>query len=216
MGKVKNLNQKFFDECQRLYEVGGSSAVIEFIEEAIRQGDNLFSSLALEVKYERCDACDNEMPSLNHECLICGQTTKPTPQSFLEELREEAQELIDLGDSREKAEGYGMMKVINAIRPMPTNLYFELIAVGNNEDLLREEIEINCGENGKIMIVKTDEGFVIDVYGQEDLVDTMAIWEDDINPPSEYDTDDDGNCQYCGQKCWEGQMCDEQQAGGFN
>jgi len=30
------------------------------------------------------------------------------------------------------------------------------------------------------------------------------------------DKDDEGNCLYCGQKCWQGDMCDEQQAGGFN
>lgn len=28
--------------------------------------------------------------------------------------------------------------------------------------------------------------------------------------------DDDGNCLYCGQKCFEGECCDEQQAGGFS
>lgn len=33
---------------------------------------------------------------------------------------------------------------------------------------------------------------------------------------SEYDLDDDGNCRYCGEKCFEGECCDEQQAGGFN
>ena len=30
------------------------------------------------------------------------------------------------------------------------------------------------------------------------------------------DLDDDGNCLYCGQDCFNGEMCDEQQAGGFN
>ena len=29
-------------------------------------------------------------------------------------------------------------------------------------------------------------------------------------------TDDEGNCIYCGQDCHHGEMCDEQQAGGFN
>jgi hypothetical protein len=34
----------------------------------------------------------------------------------------------------------------------------------------------------------------------------------------EIEKDENGNCVYCGQKCWKdgGQMCDEQQAGGFN
>jgi hypothetical protein len=31
----------------------------------------------------------------------------------------------------------------------------------------------------------------------------------------EIQKDDDGNCIYCGEKCFEGEMCDEQQAGGF-
>jgi hypothetical protein len=37
-------------------------------------------------------------------------------------------------------------------------------------------------------------------------------------PLEEFDTDDEGNCLYCGQDCFSGagQMCDEQQAGGFN
>lgn len=37
-----------------------------------------------------------------------------TPQE-IQELKEQAQELIDFGDSREKAEGYGMMRVINKL-----------------------------------------------------------------------------------------------------
>ena len=32
----------------------------------------------------------------------------------------------------------------------------------------------------------------------------------------EMDIDADGNCQYCGKECWNGDLCDEQQAGGFN
>lgn len=32
---------------------------------------------------------------------------------------------------------------------------------------------------------------------------------------TDIDKDEDGNCLYCGQKCFRGEMCDEQQAGGF-
>jgi len=39
---------------------------------------------------------------------------------LIEELREQAQELIDFGDSHEKREGYCMMKVINAIHLITT------------------------------------------------------------------------------------------------
>lgn len=31
----------------------------------------------------------------------------------------------------------------------------------------------------------------------------------------EFETDDNGNCKYCGEDCSLGEMCDEQQAGGF-
>lgn len=29
-------------------------------------------------------------------------------------------------------------------------------------------------------------------------------------------TDDNGNCIFCGEECFKGEMCDEQQADGFN
>ncbi len=37
----------------------------------------------------------------------------------------------------------------------------------------------------------------------------------DIEVNNEIKTDDDGNCVFCGAKCFEGEMCDEQQADGF-
>lgn len=97
--------------------------------------------------------------------------------------------------------------------------YFKIEHQGWREASQREEIEINAGENGKIMIYQDADklGFIVDVYGQNDEVGTMTIWEEDLyTPDEEVEKDDDGNCVYCGQKCWDGQMCDEQQAGGFN
>jgi hypothetical protein len=152
----------------------------------------------------------------------------------LKELRDEAQELIDLGDSHEKREGYGMLKVIDALTD--TEDYFKIQSNGYNEELQREEIQIHAGQNGNIFLIKTEEGFIVDVYGQEEIVNSMPVWEDDLMSDEDTDTneekkwlrmaddsndgdldlDDDGNCKYCGQKCFDGQMCDEQQAGGFN
>jgi hypothetical protein len=98
--------------------------------------------------------------------------------------------------------------------------YFQIVQTGYEVDLHREEVEINCGENGKIMIHQDEDklGFIIDVFGQTNEAGTMTIWEEDLidEDDEEVEKDDDGNCKYCGQKCWEGQMCDEQQAGGFN
>jgi hypothetical protein len=119
-------------------------------------------------------------------------------EELFNELREQAEELINLGDSHEKREGYGMMKVLDALTTItgkfcPEPIYFHLISSGWNGDVQRQEVEINAGDNGKIMIVKTDEGFVIDVYGQNDIVDTMAIWEDTLNPSDEEESGDPRN-----------------------
>ena len=37
-----------------------------------------------------------------------------------------------------------------------------------------------------------------------------------VSDGEEIDVDKDGNCIYCGKECWDGEMCDDQQAGGFN
>lgn len=60
--------------------------------------------------------------------------------------------------------------------------YFTIEAAGYNHSVEREEIQVHCGENGNLMIVKTPEGFVIDVYNQNDHIDTMTVWEDDLSP----------------------------------
>jgi hypothetical protein len=72
-------------------------------------------------------------------------------------------------------DGYGKMKP-----------YFEIVQAGYNEGLDREEIQIHCGENGNMMIAKTPEGFVVDVYKQDDHVETMTVWEDDLSPVEIY------------------------------
>jgi len=184
MKKLKHITEI----CREIYEKEGFSAVCDYVNKVL-ESDSLMKS---DIAYERCDACNTDAPAWRHVCLACGQPTKLIPDlSDFEKLREQAQELIDLGDSHEKAEGRGMMIVLNHLRPMPNNLYFELMAIGKNQSLGREEIQIHAGENGNIMIVKTPEGFVIDVYGQNDLVDTMAIWEDSLNPPSDDDEDNE-------------------------
>jgi len=66
--------------------------------------------------------------------------------------------------------------------------YFEVKSSGFNKELQREEIQINCGENGMLMIVKTDEGFVVDAYDVDgEHIDTMSVWEDSINAIDEED-----------------------------
>jgi hypothetical protein len=70
--------------------------------------------------------------------------------------------------------------------------YFEVKSQGWNAILEREEIQINCGENGMLMIVKTDEGFVVDAFDVDgDNINTMAVWEDDINSDPFGDDEDE-------------------------
>jgi len=75
-----------------------------------------------------------------------------------------------------------------------TNNYFKIVQAGYEAGLQREEVEINCGENGKIMIHQDEDklGFIIDVYGQNDLADTMTVWEEDLYDPDEEETCTDG------------------------
>ena len=62
------------------------------------------------------------------------------------------------------------------------NDYFQIVSKGYEAGLEREEVEINLGENGKLMLYKTPEGSVVDVYNQDEEVNTMTIWEDDLTP----------------------------------
>lgn len=64
----------------------------------------------------------------------------------------------------------------------PTNDYFKVVHTGYSEEVHREEIQIYAGENGNIFIHRDEDklGFIIDVYGQTDLADTMTVWEDDL------------------------------------
>jgi hypothetical protein len=79
-----------------------------------------------------------------------------------------------------------LMSEIFAGRLVDRN-YFKLQNTGWSQASEREEVEINAGENGKIMIYQDVDklGFIVDVYGQNDHIDSLTIWEDDLNPKEE-------------------------------
>jgi len=52
---------------------------------------------------------------------------------------------------------------------------------------------------------------MIELLGQIEDLDEKDFEEEE----DEIKTDDDGNCEFCGEKCFDGEMCDEQQADGF-
>jgi hypothetical protein len=69
------------------------------------------------------------------------------------------------------------------------NLYFEIVAQGYDEELQREQIQIHAGKNGNVFLIKNDDGFIVDVYNQNENIDSMPIWEDDLTPEEEDDAD---------------------------
>lgn len=190
MGKVKNEIEEIRRLCQRLYEAGGVTSVISYIEEAMRQGQDL---IILNVVYERCNACDADMPSLNHECLVCGQETKPLKQQLVDAVIEDLKKGFALGDYTVLDELLNKLQIKTLVQALPeedwdkykelNNSYFEIMHQDFCEDAGREEIQIHCGENGSVYLKQDGDklGFIIDVYGQNDLVDTMTVWEEDLN-----------------------------------
>jgi hypothetical protein len=82
MGKVKEEQQKVFDDCYAIYEKnGGYTKVFDHVNEQKAKNNPAY----VDVKEERCNGCENDMPSLNHTCLICGQeTTAPKYKIWIE------------------------------------------------------------------------------------------------------------------------------------
>ena len=194
MGKVKNEIQELRDTCERKYNEGGYIAVIEYIDEAKRQGDNI---LILEVVEERCKACDAEMPSLNHTCLVCGQTTSPTKEQLVDAVIEDLKRGFEHGDYTVLDELLNKLSIKTLVQSLPeenwdeykelNNSYFEIMNQDFCEDSRREEIQIHAGEHGNIFLFQDDGklGFIIDVYGEQDHVNTMQVWEEDLDPDDE-------------------------------
>lgn len=65
--------------------------------------------------------------------------------------------------------------------------YFKIVPSDDND-----RIEIECGRNGRIFLIRTDMGMVVDVYanGNDDgVVATMSVWDEDMNNERDF-TDD--------------------------
>jgi hypothetical protein len=202
MGKVKEEIQQLRETCERKYQEGGSAAVIDYIEEAMRQGEDL---IILNVVYERCEACDADMPSIYHECLVCGQETKLHKQILVDAVIEDLKKGFEHGDYTVLDELLNKLPVKTLVQSLPeeewdrfkdlNNSYFEVMHQDYYEDAGREEIQIHAGENGNVYLFQDGDklGFIIDVYGQNDIVDTMTVWEEDLNPVDDEDEKFDPN-----------------------
>lgn len=59
------------NKCYEIYQTSGYAAVIDYINLMQSQSKPIY----IDIVYEHCTECDNDMPSINHICLICGQIT---------------------------------------------------------------------------------------------------------------------------------------------
>jgi len=189
MGKIKDEIQQLRETCERKYQEGGAAAVIEYIEEAIRHGQQM---ILLEVQYERCEACDADMPSIGHECLVCGQETKISKQQLVDAVIEDLKRGFEKGDYTVLDELLNKLPVKTLVQALPeedwqvydelNNSYFEIMHQDYYEPAGREEIQIHAGEHGNVYLFQDGDklGFIIDVYGQNDQLDTMTVWEEDL------------------------------------
>lgn len=58
--------------------------------------------------------------------------------------------------------------------------YFQIVKTGYNKELQREEVQIHGGDNANIFLVKTNNGFHISAYGENGLVNSFGVDEDDF------------------------------------
>jgi hypothetical protein len=71
--------------------------------------------------------------------------------------------------------------------------YFKIVPIDD-----KDRIEIECGRNGHLFLIRTDEGMVVDVYanGNDEIVDTLAIWDEDMNNKRDFTDDLSDNEQH--------------------
>jgi hypothetical protein len=63
---------------------------------------------------------EKELFIMEQKVTLTLKESKEYYDRLIEELKEQADELISFGDSREKAEGHGMMTVINRVNKFLT------------------------------------------------------------------------------------------------
>lgn len=112
------------------------------------------------------------------------------PVSIADKLREHIKEIGEEAFRKEWEEFDKEWTAEHGEEIEPNKPYFEIISEGYNEEAEREEIQIHAGENGNVFLIKTDEGFIVDVYNQDNHLDTLSIWEEDLMSDEE-DSDAD-------------------------
>lgn len=70
-----SLKKIFIEETARIYSESGQSAVFDYV--------NGYNQTAGEpIPFENCKACETSSPTIDHNCLVCGQHTAPKKPVF--------------------------------------------------------------------------------------------------------------------------------------
>ena len=68
---------------------------------------------------------------------------------------------------------------------MKTKSYFKVLRSGYDPDAQREEVVINAGQFGSVVVYKTDEGIVVDIFNQDECVASTYAFDGELNSVEE-------------------------------
>jgi hypothetical protein len=68
----KLIKENLINKLKAIYEAQGQTAVFDWVRIYNHNRPNKEEH----IPYEYCEACDTKSPSLDHNCLVCGQLTK--------------------------------------------------------------------------------------------------------------------------------------------
>lgn len=174
------------------------------------EGDNYDAYLKLQEESEKgnddCCAADYVTVWQPLEHLTVAKMIQTIENSIVSLELPEFLTKIDWEDLKgQKSVLLTLLEVIENTKPQPVK------SEGSEMVVILVPKEMTNALNGILHLIDSIQDDAVDKFGMdENKVFDLHLDEDD------YERDDDENCKYCGQKCWKGQMCDEQQAGGFN
>ena len=113
---IYNLDNQ---EERNLYAMGNNKPSYPFSE-----GDDYYTIENGEVVWSCWDDVSEELHTPNKKYFATEEEAQKELKlkALLEELNDQAQELISFGDSKEKAQGYGMQSVIESVSKLLENL----------------------------------------------------------------------------------------------
>lgn len=73
----KLIQEKLINTLKEVYESEGQRGVFDWVRIYNHNRPNVEEH----IPYEYCNACETNSPSLDHDCLVCGQGTRPKATS---------------------------------------------------------------------------------------------------------------------------------------